>query len=101
MHALHSTLHVDLERYDGAPYNSTTMISVLNRTLDKQKLPIRILNSRIVPNTFHCRYNALGRTYLYRIAVARAAIDVADCLRNKSFETFLPVEELDRCCFLQ
>ncbi|KAM7354818.1 DC-STAMP domain-containing protein 2-like [Cochliomyia hominivorax] len=101
VHALHSTLHVDLQRYDGNPYSVASMTGVLNRTLDKQGLAIRVLNTRIVPNTFHCRYNALGRTYLYRIAVAKNGIPETDRLRNRNFEAFLPVEELDRVYFLQ
>lgn len=77
------------------------MTGVLNRTLDKQGLAIRVLNCRIVPDTFHCRYNALARTYLYRIAVAKNGVSESDRLRNRNFEVFLPVEELDRCYFLQ
>lgn len=77
------------------------MIGVLNRTLDKQGLPIRVLNVQIVPSTFHCRYSALGRTYLYRIAVAKNGTTETDRLKNKNFEAFIPVEELDRCFFLQ
>ncbi|XP_065359712.1 tRNA pseudouridine synthase-like 1 [Calliphora vicina] len=101
VHALHSTLHVDLQRYDGNPYNASSMIGVLNRTLDKQSLAIRVLNTRIVPNTFHCRYSAKGRTYLYRIAVAKQGICEAGSLKNRNFEAYLPVEELDRCFFVQ
>ncbi|XP_058982334.1 tRNA pseudouridine synthase-like 1 isoform X1 [Musca domestica] len=99
VHALHSTLHVDLQRADGSPYVEETITGVLNRTLYKQGLPIRLINTRIVPDTFHCRYSALGRTYLYRIAVAKNGIKDLDT-QNKHFESFIPVEELDRCHFL-
>ncbi|KAH8301946.1 hypothetical protein KR044_001242, partial [Drosophila immigrans] len=108
VHALHSTIHVDLERSDGKPYDPTTLTGVLNRTLDKHKLAIRVLSTRRVADTFHCRYHATGRTYLYRVAVARnpaeAAPDEASnrsSLKNKSYEAFLPVDEIDRCYFLQ
>lgn len=96
-------MHVDLQRYDSKPYNETTMTGVLNRTLDKQKLPIRVLSTRIVPDSFHCRYHALGRTYCYRIAVAKsnASNITSTDLKNKNFEAFIPIEELDRCFFLQ
>ncbi|KAI8126313.1 hypothetical protein FF38_09129 [Lucilia cuprina] len=101
VHALHSTLHVDLQRYDGNPYDVKSMVGVLNRTLDKQNLAIRVLNTRIVPDTFHCRYDALARTYLYRLAVAKEGISETEGLKNRNFEAYLPVEELDRCYFLQ
>ncbi|KAH8262346.1 hypothetical protein KR026_000018, partial [Drosophila bipectinata] len=102
VHALHSTVHVDLERHDGQPYDTTTLTGVLNRTLDKQRLPIRILSSQVVSDTFHCRYHATGRTYLYRFAVSRNPGTLeSGKLRNKGYESFVPVEELDRCYFLQ
>lgn len=95
---MHSTLHVDLQSDSGAPYDARIVTGVLNRTLDKQNLPIRVLRTSLVPDTFHCRYNALGRTYMYRFAVAKEG---TDDLRNKNFEVYLPVEEIDRCLFLQ
>lgn len=101
VHALHSTVQVDLERPNGQPYDTTILTGVLNRTLNKQRLPIRVLSSKLVANSFHCRYDAIGRTYLYRFAVAKVPT-LGDCsLRNRSFETFIPVEEIDRCYFLQ
>ncbi|KAI9587375.1 hypothetical protein GQX74_003221 [Glossina fuscipes] len=101
VHALHTAIHVDLQRCDNTPYDVQAITGVLNRTLNKQSLPIRILNTRIVPETFHCRYNALGRTYLYRIAVAKSNLVTPNGSRNKNFEVYLPVEELDRCFFIQ
>lgn len=97
---MHSTLHVDLERQDGSPYNVETITGVLNRTLYKQGLAIRVLNTRLVPDTFHCRYNARGRTYLYRLAVAKEGLS-GQFSKNKHFEAYVPIEELDRCHFLQ
>ncbi|KAI8039362.1 tRNA pseudouridine synthase-like 1 [Drosophila gunungcola] len=101
VHALHSTVHVDLERPNGLPYDTTTLTGVLNRTLDKQRLPIRVLSSQVVSESFHCRYHAIGRTYLYRFAVTKNPSSGDDNLRNKAFEAFMPVEEIDRCYFLQ
>ncbi|KAH8274945.1 hypothetical protein KR018_001789 [Drosophila ironensis] len=101
VHALHSTVHVDLERHGGQPYDPDTLTGVLNRTLDKQRLPIRVLSSQLVADSFHCRYHATGRTYLYRFAVARKPPAADDKkLRNRGYEAFVPVEELDRCYFL-
>ncbi|XP_037722928.1 tRNA pseudouridine synthase-like 1 [Drosophila subpulchrella] len=101
VHALHSTVHVDLERPNGQPYDNDILVGVLNRTFDKQRLPIRVLSSQLVDDSFHCRYHATGRTYLYRFAVAKDPPAADKNLRNKAYEAFIPVEEIDRCYFLQ
>ncbi|XP_030375143.1 tRNA pseudouridine synthase-like 1 isoform X2 [Scaptodrosophila lebanonensis] len=100
VHALHSTVHVDLQRNDGSPYDTTILTGVLNRTLDKQRLPIRVLSAQRVADSFHCRYHAVGRTYLYRFAVAKNGVADPGKLKNKSYEAFIPVEEIDRCYFM-
>ncbi|XP_036338197.1 tRNA pseudouridine synthase-like 1 isoform X2 [Rhagoletis pomonella] len=101
VHALHSTLHVDLQRRNSEPFDPTTITCVLNSLLHKNGLPIRVLSTQQVPENFHCRYNALGRTYLYRFAVAKGSNRCANPLKNHNFYAFLPVEEIDRCFFLQ
>ncbi|XP_054731892.1 tRNA pseudouridine synthase-like 1 [Anastrepha obliqua] len=99
VHALHSTLHVDLQRRNSKPFDPTTITCVLNRLLQKNGFPIRVLSTQQVPDTFHCRYNARGRNYLYRFAVAKNGNSHTDRLKNH--DVFMPVEELDRCYFLQ
>lgn len=101
VHALHSTLHIDLERHNSKPYETANITSTLNRMLVKNALPIRILSTQQVPNNFHSRYHARGRTYLYRFAVAKNGSNDTDRLKNQNFKAFIPVEELDRCLFLQ
>uniref|UniRef100_A0A034VXN8 tRNA pseudouridine synthase n=1 Tax=Bactrocera dorsalis TaxID=27457 RepID=A0A034VXN8_BACDO len=101
VHALHSTLHIDLERHNSEPYETANITSILNRMLHKNALPIRVLSTQQVPNTFHSRYHARGRTYLYRFAVAKNGITDTDRLKNQNFKAFIPVEEIDRCLFLQ
>lgn len=100
VHALHSAVHVDLERCNGTPFDTLQMTSTINRYFYKEHIPIRILNTRIVPGTFHCRFNAIGRTYLYRLAVIKTE---EEALRwgNKKYSRYVPVEELDRCLFVQ
>lgn len=100
VHALCSSIHVDLERRDGKPYDVNVMTGVLNRTLDKYDLPIRVVSTRLVPESFHCRYQARGRTYLYRLAVAKTTPSGVN-LRNQNYEKFIPVDEFKRCYFLQ
>ncbi|XP_016934290.3 tRNA pseudouridine synthase-like 1 [Drosophila suzukii] len=101
VHAIHSTVHVDLERPNGQPYDNAILVGVLNRTFAKQRLPIRVLSSQLVADSFHCRYHATGRTYLYRFAVAKDPPSADENLRNKAYEAYIPVEEIDRCYFLQ
>ena len=100
VHALHTTLHVDLQRYDLQPYNLTTLTTKLNRNFYKHCLPIRVLGVQQVSNDFHCRYHATARTYLYRFAIAKSSKiteESINCIEN----AFIPVEELDRCYFIQ
>ncbi|XP_055845022.1 tRNA pseudouridine synthase-like 1 [Episyrphus balteatus] len=100
VHALQSSIHVDLERHDGQPYKVDVMTGVLNRTLDKHDLPIRVNSTRLVPDTFHCRYQAKGRTYLYRLAVAKDE-PIGAILKNRNYQNFIPVDEYKRCYFIQ
>lgn len=103
VHALHSTVHVDLESYNGTPLDTCRMTTAINRYFYKAQLPIRILNTRIVPETFHCRFNAIGRTYLYRLAILKTDNDISDALKvgDKKHYAYIPIEELDRCFFVQ
>ncbi|XP_067646578.1 tRNA pseudouridine synthase-like 1 [Eurosta solidaginis] len=101
VHALHSTLHVDLESRNSEPFDPLKITGILNKQFNKKDLPIRVLSTQKVPNTFHCRYNALGRSYLYRFAVAKHRMDDIGKLKNANFNSFIPVEELSRCYFLQ
>lgn len=102
VHALHSAVHVDLEHYSGQPMNTSQMTTAINRMFNKEQLPIRILKTRIVPDTFHCRFNAIGRTYLYRLAVIKNnKNEVLPKLGDRKHNTYMPIEEIDRCLFLQ
>lgn len=76
------------------------MTGVLNRTLDKHDLPIRVNSTTLVPDTFHSRYQAKGRTYLYRLAVAKNTPPGVK-LKNRNYQNFIPVDEYKRCYFIQ
>lgn len=93
-----------MECLNGGPYDVQSMIGTINRIFDKKLLPIRILNIRIVPNTFHCRHHALGRSYLYRFAVIKKGINTegaSEIIRNRNYKAYVPIEEVNRCLFLQ
>lgn len=95
-----STVHVDLERHNGQPFADFKITNLLNKLFHKNELPIRVLKTTQVPDTFHCRYNAKSRSYLYRIAVAKTNPEVETDLK-KNFNAFIPIEELERCFFIQ
>lgn len=103
VHALHSTVHVDLHRRNGQPYDGSGVAIVLNRFLFKKRLPIRVLSVEHVPETFHSRYSAKSRTYLYRLATPKQAVTPPIELQTvlQCHTKFIPIEEVDRCYFTQ
>lgn len=70
---------------------------VLNKYFKKVDVPIRIIQSYIVPETFHSRHNAISRTYLYRILVKK----YHNHIRAGKHSAYIPIEELGRCEFIK
>lgn len=102
VHALHSTVHVDLHRRNGLQYHETAITLVLNRFLFNQRLPIRVLRTEHVPDTFHSRYSAKSRTYVYRLATPKRSATPIELQTVMQCHTkFMPIEEIDRCFFTQ
>lgn len=114
VHALHNTIHVDLERKNGRPYDTEHVTGIINRYMDNFELPIRILSTELVPHTFHVRSKVMYRSYLYRLAFLKTSIDqketsnsncdddVDELLENGEmnlFTQFIPWEENNRCYF--
>ncbi|XP_053256761.1 tRNA pseudouridine synthase-like 1 [Podarcis raffonei] len=84
VHALCNAAHLDIERSDGKPpFTVNILTDSLNHHLKPE--PIRILGARSVPSTFHARFSARSRTYVYRVATG--------C----SHHLELPVFERNRC----
>ncbi|KXJ73784.1 hypothetical protein RP20_CCG014946 [Aedes albopictus] len=98
VHALHNTVHVDLERPNGRPYKTYKLTQGLNRTFGSKGLPIRILDTKLVPMTCHARLCAKSRTYLYRLGVLRPQF--CDNVESHPFSRFVPIDEYDRCYFI-
>ncbi|KAM7083868.1 tRNA pseudouridine synthase-like 1 isoform 2-T2 [Ciconia maguari] len=68
VHALCNSAHLDIERAPGKPaFNEKQLIYSLNYHLKPE--PIRILNAYRVTNSFHARFSALSRTYIYRLLI--------------------------------
>ncbi|XP_050765526.1 tRNA pseudouridine synthase-like 1 isoform X5 [Gymnogyps californianus] len=66
VHALCNSAHLDIQRPPGKPaFNEKQLICSLNYHLKPE--PIRILNAYRVTNSFHARFSALSRTYVYRL----------------------------------
>ncbi|KAM6191650.1 tRNA pseudouridine synthase-like 1 isoform 6-T7 [Sarcoramphus papa] len=66
VHALCNSAHLDIQRPPGKPaFNEKQLICSLNYHLKPE--PIRILNAYRVTNSFHARFSALSRTYIYRL----------------------------------
>ncbi|XP_052894776.1 tRNA pseudouridine synthase-like 1 isoform X1 [Anopheles moucheti] len=99
VHALHNTVHVDLQRPNGKPYDTHRITTTLNRAFEKDAQSLRILSTVHVPHTFHARLCAKSRTYLYRVAVLKRKY-ACDSTRQHPHARFIPIEEHDRCYFL-
>ncbi|NWZ58969.1 PUSL1 protein, partial [Haliaeetus albicilla] len=66
VHALCNSAHLDIQRAPGKPaLSEKQLIYSLNYHLKPE--PIRILNAYRVTNSFHARFSALSRTYIYRL----------------------------------
>ncbi|XP_061456511.1 tRNA pseudouridine synthase-like 1 isoform X2 [Rhineura floridana] len=67
VHALCNAAHIDIERSNGQPpFAERILVEALNRPLKREA--IRILGARRVPSSFHARFSARSRTYVYRVA---------------------------------
>ncbi|KAM9256268.1 tRNA pseudouridine synthase-like 1 [Cariama cristata] len=66
VHALCNSAHLDIQRAPGKPpFNEKQLVYGLNYNLKPE--PIRILNAYRVTDSFHARFSALSRTYVYRL----------------------------------
>ncbi|NXH56449.1 PUSL1 protein, partial [Rhabdornis inornatus] len=84
VHALANAAHLDVRRPAGkAPFTGHQLAQGLNHHLGRE--PIRILSARRVPSTFHARFCALSRTYIYRLLLG--------CAHHSQ----IPVFERDLC----
>ncbi|XP_041775866.1 tRNA pseudouridine synthase-like 1 [Anopheles merus] len=100
VHALHNTVHVDLQRPNGKPYDSDRITKTLNRAFEKDGQSLRILSTVRVPASFHARLCAKSRTYLYRLAVLKSEYARESGRQQHPHARFIPIEEHDRCYFL-
>lgn len=91
VHALASTFHTDV-KLNIMP-NKPDLIAALNINLKLARAAIRINDAELVDSTnFMAHRNVEHRTYLYRIAVKP---------KGKPGEFLVPIEEVDRCFFIE
>ncbi|CAG9760000.1 unnamed protein product [Ceutorhynchus assimilis] len=94
VHALNTTCHFDLHRPVESVYEPNQLTYRLNKFMAYKEVPIRILDTKLVPDDFHCRQNAVSRTYLYRLIIGRH-----DQEKLNSCSHFMPIEEHNRAYF--
>ncbi|XP_041888043.1 tRNA pseudouridine synthase-like 1 isoform X1 [Corvus kubaryi] len=71
VHALANAAHLDIQRAPGkAAFSGKQLVQGLNYHLKPE--PICILSAQRVPSTFHARFCALSRTYIYRLLLGCA-----------------------------
>ncbi|NWI44001.1 PUSL1 protein, partial [Picathartes gymnocephalus] len=84
VHALANAAHLDIQRAPGkAAFSGKQLVQGLNHHLRPE--PICILSAQRVPSTFHARFCALSRTYIYRLLLG--------CAHHSQ----IPVFERDLC----
>ncbi|XP_042687270.1 tRNA pseudouridine synthase-like 1 isoform X2 [Centrocercus urophasianus] len=84
VHALCNSAHFDIQRAPGKPaFQERMLVGCLNHHLKPE--PIRILSAYRVTNSFHARFSALSRTYIYRLLMG--------CTHHSE----IPVFERDLC----
>ncbi|NXX85952.1 PUSL1 protein, partial [Urocolius indicus] len=71
VHALCNSAHLDIQRAPGKPaFTEKELTSSLNHYLGPE--PIRVVSGQRVPSSFHARFSALSRTYMYRLLLGCA-----------------------------
>ncbi|XP_043272239.1 tRNA pseudouridine synthase-like 1 [Venturia canescens] len=85
VHALCSTAHVELENPHEPFYETESTLKTLNRYLTHCGHEIRITSFFPIKDTFHVRFGAQSRTYVYRLMCPKS-----------QHELKLPIAELGR-----
>ncbi|KAJ9575751.1 hypothetical protein L9F63_007397 [Diploptera punctata] len=91
VHALRSSAHIDLVRRNGRIYEPQSLLAGFNKYFTSKDIDLRIQSIKIVPDSFHARFNAKSRKYLYRLAVRKP---------DAPSEVEIPFAEWKRCHFV-
>lgn len=98
MHGLASTFQVDIPKE--IAMNTDDMLVELNTKFKYLREAIQIHDIEIVDaNKFEAWRNVAYRSYLYRIAVRKKKINQFPGVKQN--QSVIPIEEIDRCHFIE
>ncbi|XP_064611510.1 tRNA pseudouridine synthase-like 1 [Liolophura sinensis] len=99
VHALSNTVHVDLQhREPKTEFSPLLVTAVVNQRLFQDDNDIRILQTRLVRPSFHGRFHALARHYMYRFCLLRNPVEIHWATPHSAFEnnrSIVVVDPLD------
>ncbi|XP_022819314.1 tRNA pseudouridine synthase-like 1 [Spodoptera litura] len=98
VHALNTSAHFDLERFGSKIYEPEGITYTLNKFFYNHNNSIFVKKVIRVPDNFNARHKAIGRSYLYRLAVKRDGIVLPE---NVTIASYIPIEEWKRCHFVR
>ncbi|XP_047021567.1 tRNA pseudouridine synthase-like 1 [Helicoverpa zea] len=98
VHALNTSAHFDLERFGSSIYNTENITYTLNKFFYQHNYSIFVKKCIRVHDNFHARHQAIGRTYLYRLAVKKDEVVLPE---NITIASYIPIEEWRRCHFMR
>ncbi|CAH2218093.1 jg25934 [Pararge aegeria aegeria] len=93
VHALKSSAHFDLERKGEDVFESNYVTYEMNKYFFKNDISIIVRTCLRVNDNFSARFNALSRTYLYRLAVLKPEVASKD---KTTIASYIPIEEWKR-----
>ncbi|EPS72909.1 pseudouridine synthase, partial [Genlisea aurea] len=107
VHALSNVCHVDVERITERkpgevlpPHDPLIVKRAVNHFLQQKNEggDIMVIDVRCVPNDFHARYNALERTYFYRLVSGKDAVSSFDKDRVWQVPEELDLSSMKKAC---
>ncbi|XP_023952533.2 tRNA pseudouridine synthase-like 1 isoform X2 [Bicyclus anynana] len=98
VHALNSSAHFDLDRKGDNIYDPHYITYEMNKFFFHNELSIYVRKCLRVNDNFSARFNAVSRTYLYRLAVLKPEVEEEE---KGVIASFIPIEEWKRCHFIR
>ncbi|CAG5011617.1 unnamed protein product [Parnassius apollo] len=98
VHAINTSAHFDLEKCGTRIYEPEKIVYELNKFLFKNEASIYIKKCLRVSDSFSARFNAVSRTYLYRLAVLKKDVALPE---TAIISSYIPIEEWRKCHFMR
>ncbi|KAJ8722942.1 hypothetical protein PYW07_004122 [Mythimna separata] len=96
VHALNTSAHFDLDKYGSGIHDPNGVTYTLNKFFHKHNNSIFVKKVLRVADNFNARHKAIGRTYLYRLAVKKPDVVLPPYV---TIASYVPIEEWKRCHF--